>query len=293
MHRGATSARSSDRRSRWRDLLPWCLAPLGACALTAPPAASVLAAPAAGADAQQAELDAAANAALRRSLAAPGDAGAGLAAAELLFQAADLRLQRATLARLDAMPAADLAAVVAADDGIGDPARTEILALCTDGLAAADHAVAAGGAAPIATALQRGLHLSLVAWANGPARSLFAGYGPKLTAAIDAAVAADPDYDHAAPLRLAGRFRSSAPWPLGDLPAACAALQRAVATAPIVVNLLFYGDALFRSGDRAAAAGQWRAAVDAPADDATRWSADLLRELARRRLQALARADGG
>lgn len=52
------------------------------------------------------------------------------------------------------------------------------------------------------------------------------------------------------------------------------------------VNHLFLGDALFAKKDVAAAEAQWRLAVAAPADESTKWSADLLRELARRRLAA-------
>ena len=46
------------------------------------------------------------------------------------------------------------------------------------------------------------------------------------------------------------------------------------------------GDALWAAGERAAAQQQWRLALTAEADASTRWSADQLRELARRRLRA-------
>jgi hypothetical protein len=274
------------RRARslwWRAAGIALAAGLAGCALSAPPAEATLSAESGGS--VLAALDAEAQAALQRSKQAPDDAAAAVAAAAVLFQAADLRLQLASLRALDAQQAPAIAAVLAADDAVGDPARTEILSLCTAGVDAAERALAQRPG-DVASQLQLGLHLSLVAWANGPARSLFAGYGSRLVAAIDAAVAADPMFDHGAPLRLLGRFRGKAPWPYGDLPAATAALHRATEQAPIVINHLFLGDALWAAGERAAAQQQWRLALTAEADASTRWSADQLRELARRRLRA-------
>lgn len=264
---------------------------LAACALSAPPADATLAqtdSSPAGADA---ELDRLAAAALARAEQAPEDADAAVAAAALLFQAADLRLQRACRELL-AAGESDLDAVLAADDRIVDPARTEILSLCRAGAAAAQRA-AEREPRSVAAQLRLGLNLSLEAWANGPARSLFQGLGPRLVAAIDAAVAADPTFDSAAPLRLLGRFRGQAPWPYGDLPAAVTALRRAVAQAPLTVNHLFLGDALWRQGEREGARAEWAAAAAAVDDDSTRWSGDLLRQLARCRLEALRRQDRG
>ena len=280
-----------------RSALPWLLLPAvwcGGCALSAPPVDAVLARADAGADGgpapatAAAELDALAQQALAASAAAPVDAELALRATAALFQAADLRLQRASLALLDAAPDADLATVTSVDDRVTDPARTEILSLCTAGLDAADRALRQRPG-DVGAHLHRGLHLSLIAWANGPARSLFAGYGGQLTAAIDAAVAAAPEFDHGAPLRLQGRFRSKAPWPYGDAALAQASLRRCVALAPIAVNQLFLGDALWFAGDRDGARAAWQAAAAADGDESTRWSNSLLQELARRRLAALQR----
>lgn len=254
---------------------------LGACALSAPPPEQTLAPAGAPADG----LDALAERALAAARAAPDDMALQVAAAQRLFQAADLRLQRATLAWLDAHPTATRAEVLAAEDRIVDPDRTAILSLCTSGLALAQRAREAEPA-NVEAALHEGLHLSLIAWANGPARSLFAGYGPKLVAAIDAALALDRTFDGGAPLRLQGRFRGQAPWPYGDLDLARAALAEAVALRPVPVSHLFFGDVLAMRGEDDAARAQWQLAVTAKADEATRWSADLLRELARRRLAA-------
>ena len=264
---------------------------LAVCALSAPPSEKFLVqrdASAVNTD-SLAEVDKQAGEALAASKQHPDDADAALRAAQVLLQAADLRLQRGAIALLDGKKDPSVGAVMTADDDVSDEVRTQVLALCTDGLAAADRA-ATTRSKDVAVQTYRALHLSLVAWANGPARSLFAGYGGKLTSAIDQAIAADATYDHAAPLRLSGRFRSKAPWPYGDVPAAKASLTRAVELAPIAINCLFLGDALWLGGDRDGAAAQWRAASTAPGDESTRWSTPLLQELARRRLAAVARA---
>jgi tetratricopeptide (TPR) repeat protein len=277
----------------WLALLPLLLLSASSCALSAPPAETFLGGGSGNADPGESgaglvALDREAAAALAASKQRPDDADLALRAAAVLFQAADLRQQQGALAVLDAQPDASVGAVLAANDHVAAGLCTEVLSLCTEGLAAADRA-AVSRPHDVAVQLHRALHLSLIAWANGPARSLFAGYGGKLVAAIDAAVAADPAFDHAAPLRLQGRFRAQAPWPYGDLPQAKQALARAVELAPIAINLLFLGDALWAAGDRDAARAQWQLASTADGDDATRWSTPLLREVARRRLAALAR----
>ncbi|MBL8749366.1 MAG: hypothetical protein JNK78_09400 [Planctomycetes bacterium] len=249
----------------------------GACALSAPPADETLS--------SASGIDALAQDALNAARAAPSDAAAQMFATERLFQAADLRLQQATVAWLDLHRDADRATVLAAEDRLGDDVRAGIVSLCNEGLACAERAV---NTRPddAAARLHEGLHVSLLAWANGPARSLMAGYGGRLVKAIDAAIAANAALDGGAPLRLQGRFRSKAPWPYGDVAAGTRALARAVALRSVPVNHLFYGDALAAAGDTGAAEEQWRLCIGAPADDSTRWSADLLRELARRRLAA-------
>ena len=231
------------------------------------------------------DLEAQAAAALSRADADPADLAAALQASQLLFCAADLRLQRAQLAWLDAHPDADLAAILVADDHLPADAVAGILSLCSAGLAAAERVVA-GRPDDVAARLHVALHLSLVAWANGPMRSLFAGFGPRLVEAIGAAVTKEPLFDGGAPLRLQGRFRGRAPWPYGDLVLARRSLEQATAAHPIVVNELFLGDVLLAAGERDAARAAWLRATGAADDASTRWSAELLRELARRRLGA-------
>lgn len=253
-----------------------------ACAMTARPAEQAL-----NTGAEAAELEAGTRAAIDAARAAPADPALQVQASAWLFQAADMRLQRGSVAWLEAHPEAPRGEVLAAEDHIDAQGREAILSLCTTGLEFADRAAALWPKDP-ATRLHQALHLSLIAWANGPARSLMAGYGTKLVAAIDVALALDRDFDHGAVLRLQGRFRSKAPWPYGDMAAALTALRRAVELASLPVNHLFLGDALAAHGDLEAARVQWQAVLTAEADASTRWSADLLRELARRRLAAKA-----
>ena len=283
-------------------LLPLALAihALAACSLSAPAVDSVLDPSAASATiasddpnlpldqravALQSQLDQLCASALAALHAKPDDLDLAMSASRLLFAAADLRLQQGTLAAIVREPSADLEAVLAADDDVADATRDAILSLATEGLTLAER-VAAARPDDVAAQLHVGLHLSLVAWANGPARSLFAGFGPRIVAAIDRAVALDETFEHGAPLRLSGRFRGKAPWPYGDLALARTSLTRAVELSPSPVNQLFLGDVLHADRDRNAARLAWRAATTAVADDECRWSAPLLQELARLRLAA-------
>ncbi len=230
-------------------------------------------------------VEARTRAAIAAAEAAPADPRAALAASRWLFVAADWRMQRATCDWLQAHPAAARADVLAADERVPEGVRKEVASLCARGLEFADRA-AARLPDDVDARLHQALHTSLLAWSQGAAKALVAGYGRKITVAVDAAVALDPKHDGAAPLRLAGRFRSQAPWPYGDKPAAERALQRAVQLTPNLVNRLFFGDALAASKRFAEAELEWRAAVDAPSDAATEWTAGFLREQARRRLAA-------
>ena len=257
---------------------------LAACALTARPVEQTLGHDAAAAP-SLAELDAATKDAVAASDAAPSDLRLLVAAARWLFLAADLRLQRATVAALAAQPNATRKQVLGAADLVTADERTAILSLATAGLGYAERAVTLQPS-EAAARLHVALHLSLVAWANGAARSIVAGFGPKLVQAIDAALALDREGEGGAALRLQGRFRSQAPWPYSDLKLARESLARAVELAGNPVNHLFYGDALAASGDAAAAEQQWRLAALAKDDSATRWSGAALRELAQRRLAA-------
>jgi hypothetical protein len=270
-------AAASSRSFRRAALLLFLLLP--ACALSARPVGEALGAAAAD------ELQGLVQTALEAVQKAPDDAQAQLQASRRLFQLADRTLQQATAAWLAAHADASRAEVLAADDQVDAAVRQDVVSLCTRGLELAD-AAAASRPDDVAVRLHQALHLSLLAWANGPARSLMAGYGPKMVKAIDRALAFDARHDGGAPLRLQGRFRGQAPWPYGDVPKAKDALQQACAVASLPVNHLFFGDVLHKAGEVEAALQQWQLATTATLDDSTRWSADLLRTLARARLAA-------
>jgi tetratricopeptide (TPR) repeat protein len=283
----------SQGRAMPRSLLLGALF-LGACALSADPVDDVLKPPVTGTEAtpsspasRLAALDTRCSAALEAARGTPQDDALALAASRALFEAADLRLQLGTLAALDAEKPTELAEVLTADDRVDAAAQAAILSLASEGLALADRVIEQSEAS-VEAQLFRALHLSLVAWANGPTRSLFAGYGPKLVAAMDRAVELDAGYDGGAPLRLRGRFRSKAPWPYGDLDQAREALLRAAELAPVPVTLLFLGDLHEARGERELALAAWGRASSAEPDVSTRESAPEIRELAQRRLRAIA-----
>lgn len=254
---------------------------VGACApFDAPPAEATL-----REDRGDPAIEARTREAIAAADAAPADPKAALAASRWLFVAADWRMQRATCEWLRAHPAAARADVLAADERVPEPVRKEVASLCTRGLEFADRA-AVRLPDDVDARLHQALHTSLLAWSQGVAKALVAGYGRRIGNAVDAAIALDPEFDGAAPLRLAGRFRSQAPWPYGDKPAAERALQRAVQVRSNLVNRLFYGDALAASQRFAEAEVEWRAAVDAKSDAATQWTGEFLREQAHRRLVA-------
>lgn len=262
-----------------------------ACALNAPPALSTLnVAVADSASAQFADVDAQAKAALEASERKPDDVALAIQAASLLFQAADARVQHAAVKVCAEGDSVEL--VLTADDRVAAEVRTQVASLCTDGLAAAER-VLARDAGNAAAQMQRGLCLSLLAWANGAARSIVQGYGPRIVDAIDRAVAGDALGSDCAALRLQGRFRSKAPWPFRDRQLARSALERAAKDAPCVVNLLFLGDALWLEGDRVTAVAKWREVANARGSESSAHSDAALRQLAARRIAAAAREGAG
>jgi len=278
------------------------VAPLAACALDAPAVEDVLGRPAPGSAPSpdgaslplaergaraQAELDSLVAKALAAARAGD-DPAAATRAARVLFESADLRLQRAALAHVSGLERPSCREVLEAEDRVPDDVRQQVLGLCTAG---EEHGKRALARQPdgVEAELYVALNLALIAWANGPVRALFAGHGPRITAAIDRAVALDATFDHAAPLRLQGRFLGKAPWPYGDAAKARKALERAVATADLTVNHVFLGDLLWGLGDHAAATAQWGLAIRAGDDDSTRWSGPFYRELARARIAAASR----
>lgn len=263
---------------------------LASCRAAPPPVEEVLATPLPANARGEAPLPVAvdrARAARAAASANPENLDDQREATRALFTVADLRMWTAALALLDETPPSTVEDVLDVEDRLDGETTDAVRSLCTEGLAAADRALAL--APDDAVALQyRALHLSLLAWAEGPAQAVLSGRGTKIAGAISRAVAADPMTESAAPLRLAGRFRTRAPWPLRDLDAARADLERAVAAFPVPVHHLFLGDVLEAEGERAAARAAWARAVEAEDDPFTPLTNDIYRELARWRVVAAA-----
>jgi len=237
------------------------------------------------AELDQARVDAAATAARAALERDPESYERLLDAGRELFLAADLRIQRATLEVLRAEPEAELGRVLDAEDRVPRAVKEEVRALCSAGADVSERAVELDPES-VAARQYLALHRTLLAWAEGAASAFLRGMGPKVEGAIEAAVELDPAYDDAAPLRLRGRFRSQAPWPLRDLAGGRADLERALAMAPIPLHYLYLGDARFAAGDAQGAAAAWRAALDAEGSGMP-FTIELHRELARARLRAL------
>ncbi|MCA8951027.1 MAG: hypothetical protein KDE27_16095 [Planctomycetes bacterium] len=240
-----------------------------ACSLTAPPVDDVQA--------------------LAEFRAAPEDRAAAMRATHALFQTADLTVQEALVGAANELDhPATPAAILAAEAELPAAVRDRVLGLATAGAEAAEAVLAAPGPSETTTRVDAevhlALHLTFVAWANGPMRSLMAGYGTRILAAMDRALALDPLWDNGAPLRLKGRFLAQAPWPVGDRDAALELLQRAVAHAPLPIHHLFLGDLLFQRGDTAAATEQWRAVLTSSPDATTAAAAPWHRRMAEHRL---------
>jgi hypothetical protein len=227
--------------------------------------------------------------------ASPGDVGLALQATHALFAAADPTVQAALVDVGNALVDPDPSAVLAAEADMPAVILDRVLGLATTGAEAAQAALDALADDPqrrgerIDANVHLALHMSFVAWANGPMRSLMAGYGSRITAAMDRALALDPQWDGGAPLRLVGRFLAQAPWPLGDRDEATVLLRRAVAVAPLPIHHLFLGDVLWQGGDRDDAIAEWRAVLTSEPDDTTRAVAPFHRRMAELRLAAAIR----
>lgn len=274
-------AKRGSRRTHWL----WTVWFASACTLTPAPVA----------DALTASGDDACLAAVAAFRAQPTDATLALAATRLLFVTADEAVQNALLEVARSLSSPDVAAVLAADRVLPATVRQRVLSLATTGAEIAEAAVAAlqresDQVVPLASRVDAqvllALHLSFVAWANGPVASLMAGYASRIVAAMEAALALDPLSNHGAPLRLRGRFLARAPWPVGDLKEARELLTRAVTHAPMPIHHLFLGDTLFALGEQPEAIQQWQSVLLAKPDATTASVASMHREMAQLRLRA-------
>jgi tetratricopeptide (TPR) repeat protein len=230
------------------------------------------------------EFDARANAAREAAARPEATLDELVDASRALFLAADARVQRAALERLDALETPTLADVLSADEGLDAGLRAEVEALAGEGLELAQRA---SEIAPEdqAALLYRAINTSLLAWSVGEGRALLEGLGSDCKQAIRAALQRGEEFEGAAPLRLRGRFLSKAPWPLGDKAEAVVLLRRATELAPVTLNWLFLGDALEARGEHELALDAWQRATDAPSDEGSAALGAYHREFARRRVE--------
>jgi tetratricopeptide (TPR) repeat protein len=238
----------------------------------------------------QAELDLRALEARQAAMEEPEDVALLAAASRTLFLAADLRVQRAAHAQLARTTSPELEEVLTIEDDLSDAVRDEVEPLALAGIDFADRALELDPDHPDAL-LHRALHLSLLAWSRGRVRTILEGLGPTMNRAMKSAIATDPRHDGGAPLRLRGRFLARAPWPYRDREEAVKLLRRAIEIAPVPLNHLFLGDALYDSDDREGAGRAWREVLRTEPDTTTRPSIAFQRASARVRLHLLPGAE--
>lgn len=233
-----------------------------------------------------AEFDAQAISARAAAESQIADVELQVAAALSLFRAAEVRVYAAAFAHLDASSDPTIDQVVNADDHVDDDVRAEVEALTQAGLRYAERALEQDPA-DLDALLARGMNTTLLAWSLGERRALLEGFGAKCGKSTIACLEADETHACGAPLRLRGRFLSRAPWPVGDRAQGLKLLQRSVEVAPVTLNWLFLGDALFEDGQASSARAAWQHAVDAESGDDSRALSDYHRASATRRLAAL------
>jgi tetratricopeptide (TPR) repeat protein len=261
---------------------------LGSC-LNAPPALENVLVEALSSDDSRSGFPAAfafdgpATKARARALESPTDAGTQIAAARALFLAADERIQRATLDYLDSLANPSLEDALSADDHLSGTLKVEVESLTLKGLRFAEIALEISPTDRDAL-LYRALHTTVLAWAIGPGRAVLQGLANKASLAIAECALAGEEHLAAAPLRIRGRFLYKAPWPLGDLTRATQCLRLAVKVAPVSLNLLFLGDALYAVGEAGQALDSWKQAASAESDPDSAPLGAYHRESARRRV---------
>lgn len=207
-----------------------------------------------------------------------------MAASRALIFTADLRIQRDLAMRFDreAPPAVEV--LIDAEDDVPGDLKADVRSLAKSSRDYARRALSLRPEDPGArlfSTLGQGLFL----WSLGPLQALANGAG-SLPGDIRRLAKDHPDFEGASPLRLKGRLETRAPWPFKNRKAGATTLEAAVEAAPIPLNLLFFGDALWLTDRRDEAIATWERATSASADEETSLAAPLLREIARLRLTA-------
>jgi hypothetical protein len=207
--------------------------------------------------------------------------------AQALLGLATLQQQIAAMDWLVAEESASLEEVLQAESEISAESRSVIAGLCERGVEAAE---AASGlqSGPVAAHHLLAAHLALLSSVQGTVRAALSGTGLRIQRSLQAALARDPHFDACAPLRLQGRFRTQAPWPLRDLALARESLQECVRFAATPLHHLFLGDTLYHQERIEAARRHWQQVLVAKPDASTVLSQQPLEFLARQRLQRIA-----
>ncbi|MEM6672202.1 MAG: hypothetical protein AAF726_05125 [Planctomycetota bacterium] len=213
------------------------------------------------------------------------DAGydALMEAARALTIDADLRVRSALALDPGATDLPSPDALIAAEDDLPGDLKAEVRSLSTTIEELTERALELRPDDPDAR-LYRTLGMGLTLWSLPVVQAMGSGATRALPGEIKSLAAEHPALEGAAPLRLAGRFKTRAPWPLRDLETGRDQLERACELAPIPLNLLFLGDAQWLCGDEEAAVATWQRATTAEADEETSDTAPLVRELARLRV---------
>lgn len=205
----------------------------------------------------------------------------------LVFNA-DLRIQSDVVLRFEPDDLPSVKALISAEDDVSSDLKSDVRSLAKSSRDLADRALElreGDAAARLFSTLGTGLYL----WSLGPFQALANGAVTTLPRRIESLAGDHAEFEGASPLRLKGRFQSRAPWPFKDVDGGVATLQRAAEIAPIPLNLVFLGDALWLNGEPDEARAAWRRAVGADADEETKDAAPALREIARLRLIAAER----
>jgi len=200
------------------------------------------------------------------------DADAQFHAARALYEAANLEVHRGVVDSLDADGADSLADLFAREDKLDSELKLRVVALADEGARFARAAIEIDGKRADAR-YYYAANLGRSAWGRGAAGALFSGVGTKVKGAIDDAVEADPKFEEASPLRARAGLFARAPWPMGDKKAALKVIRRAIEIADVPSNRLYLAEILWRNGDKAGAAREWRHV--AAAESATPFDRDF------------------
>jgi len=231
----------------------------------------------------QEELGRTARDAREVAISKPANIDAQVAAAAALFESANFEIDRRVIVSLDDDPPKTVMDLLQRQGGLASEVKGRVVTLAEEGARCASLAIEIDPERSDAR-YYYAVNLGLTAWGKGAAEVVLQGLAPKVKNAFAAAMAADPDFDGAAPRRANAGFLGRAPWPLGDGAEAVEQMRLAVKAAPTAVNHAVLAEVLWRTGDRPAAIAEWENALTAGRGSSTATAVRFARELARRAL---------